>query len=505
MKKKLGILFLLIILVGAMFQINNLKIRNNCSEFVVKVNKNKISTKNTDKNKKDISSYMYKYNPEELGISENQLQYITYNLDYSKDKTITKPTRITKSQAISDVDFIFNVIKYSYGGYLYFGGDSTFLNAKEDIINTIKEYDNDVISVYELEKLILENINFIEDKHFTVNGRSPMTSIAYYSNENIEFNKSENGYYTIKDGSKYYIKSIDNSTNIEEYLKLSINKSGDLCYYLGILDDVDKENTLKVILSYDNKDISEDIELFHKSKSIASGYYKYIVKDKIPVMTIPRMFEKSSDDKISELFPESANLIKKYPIAIMDIRGNPGGQDIMSIEWFKNYTGQVPKTQSEGIILNSKINNYISKKILESRNYDDQIDELKDVYNMELERISLDENKWYLDESKEKRFKNDRLIFIIVDECVASSGENFVRYLKTLDNVIVVGTNTSGAYTSNKFNKTYLPNSKIQFDFGNNIIFADDIEEGVGLTPDIWSNDSDILEHIITLSNKLKN
>ena len=87
---------------------------------------------------------------------------------------------------------------------------------------------------------------------------------------------------------------------------------------------------------------------------------------------------------------------------------------------------------------------------------------------------------------------------------MASSAENFVRYLKTLDNVVVVGTNTSGTYVSNKFNKTYLPNSKIQFDFGNGITIANDIEEGIGLTPDIWSNDSDILENIINLANKLR-
>ena len=216
------------------------------------------------------------------------------------------------------------------------------------------------------------------------------------------------------------------------------------------------------------------------------------------------MYEKNSDDKISELFPESANLIKKYPIAIIDVRGNSGGKDIMSMEWFKNYTGEVPQVQSEVITLNSKINNYISKKILKSMDYDNQIDELKDEYDRDIERISLNENKWYLYESKEKRFENDRLIFVLIDECVASSGENFVRYLKTLDNVIVVGTNTWGAYLSNKFNKTYLPNSKIQFDFGNCITISNDIEEGIGLTPDIWSDDSDILDNIINMANKIR-
>lgn len=37
---------------------------------------------------------------------------------------------------------------------------------------------------------------------------------------------------------------------------------------------------------------------------------------------------------------------------------------------------------------------------------------------------------------------------------------------------MLVGTNTYGASVSNKFNKTYLPNSKIQFDFGNGITIS---------------------------------
>ena len=503
MRKKLCILFVFIILAGTALHVNNLQIRNNCRQFVTQVNENKIYPKN--KNKIDLSNYMYEYNPKELGIPKDKLKYITHTLDYSKDSSFTSPSTITKSKAVSDVDFIFNVIKYSYGGYSYFGGDSTFFKAKDNIINTIEEYDNDEISVYEFRKLLLENFEFIKDKHFTINNNSLMSSIVYYSNENIEFKKSEDGYYTLKDKEKYYIKSINNSESIDEYLKLSINKSGDLCYYLGILDDINTDHTLKVRLSSSNKEIVEYIELSHKNKSVATGDYEYIVKNKIPVITIPRMYEKSSDDKITELFIDSANSIKKYPIAIIDVRGNAGGQDIMPIEWFKNYTGDVPTSQKETITLYSRINNYILKKHLESINYEEQIDELKYAYNTELKRTSSNENKWYSYSSEEKRFENDKLIFVLIDECVASSGESLVRYLKTLDNVILVGTNTSGASISNKFNKTYLPNSKIQFEFGNCIVIFNDTEEGIGFTPDIWSNDSDILEDVIKLANKLRN
>lgn len=235
MRKKLCILFVFIILAGTALHVNNLKIKNNYRQFVTQVNENKIYPKNS--NKIDLSNYMYEYNPKELGIPKDKLKYITHVMDYSKDSSFTSPSTIAKSKAISDVDFIFDVIKYSYGGYSYFGGDSTFLKAKDNIINTIEEYDNDEISVYEFGKLLLKNFEFIKDKHFTINNNSLMSSIVYYSNENIEFKKSEDGYYTLKDKEKYYIKSINDSESIDEYLKLSINKSGDLCYYLGILDD----------------------------------------------------------------------------------------------------------------------------------------------------------------------------------------------------------------------------------------------------------------------------
>ena len=82
----------------------------------------------------------------------------------------------------------------------------------------------------------------------------------------------------------------------------------------------------------------------------------------------------------------------------------------MPIGWFKNYTGNVPKSQNETIILYSRINNYISKKSLKRIDYEEQIDELKYAYNTELKRISSNENKWYLYSSEEKRFENDKYI-----------------------------------------------------------------------------------------------
>jgi hypothetical protein len=116
-----------------------------------------------------------------------------------------------------------NLFRYSYAGYSYFGGDDTFEKAKENIIKSIDDYPKEKITSKELEKIIINNTDFIQDGHFRINNKSPLKKYYYYSNEDISLNKSTGGYYINKDDEKWYVKTINNSDNFEDYLKLSIN------------------------------------------------------------------------------------------------------------------------------------------------------------------------------------------------------------------------------------------------------------------------------------------
>ncbi|GAA0688688.1 MULTISPECIES: S41 family peptidase [Clostridium] len=142
-----------------------------------------------------------------------------------------------------------------------------------------------------------------------------------------------------------------------------------------------------------------------------------------------------------------------------------------------------------------------SKSAIELKNidYDKLTTELKDEYNKELKRSNSNSNKWYISKTEEKRHKNDTKIFVIVDDKVASTGEEFISYLKTLENIVVVGTNTSGSLLSNIYIRSQLPNSHINISFGNIITANKDFEEGKGFQPDVWIGNGDSLDRVLKL------
>jgi len=184
------------------------------------------------------------------------------------------------------------------------------------------------------------------------------------------------------------------------------------------------------------------------------------------------MYDIDSEDNSIELFSKSALTLKDEPVIILDIRGNYGGQDIGALTWFENFTGEELQIENQSIQLCSLINNYVTKQAMKNVNYETLPIALKEEYNKEVERANNNINKWYSSKTEEKFHNNDTKIFVLIDDDVASSGECFISYLKTLENVVVVGTNTSGVFLSNLYTISQLPNSHININFGNTITFT---------------------------------
>ncbi len=114
--------------------------------------------------------------------------------------------------------------------------------------------------------------------------------------------------------------------------------------------------------------------------------------------------------------------------------------------------------------------------------------------------INYSNNKWYIEipENKENNLiKNDTKIFVLIDSNTASSGEAFIELLKNIENVIFVGTNTSGVLIGEASVECVLPNSKITIIYGSNLRLYNGFTEGVGFEPDIWINSYDSLDRVL--------
>ena len=84
---------------------------------------------------------------------------------------------------------------------------------------------------------------------------------------------------------------------------------------------------------------------------------------------------------------------------------------------------------------------------------------------------------------------------------VCPAGEGFVNALRTLDNVVFVGSKTRGCWEVGKVTKKFLPNSNILLNFGGKLFVNKNIEsiDGVGYEPDLWLDNQNTVERVIKL------
>ncbi|GEM_PF-368609 len=427
-------------------------------------------------------------------LQEDTLTSEEYEKLFLTDYKNENKTTITKVQATSDIALYFKALKCNYAPYNYYGGDEIFLKAKENLLKLIS--DKDTISVDELTKYMKNSTSFLPDRHFYIGKHSHSldnTSMYYYS-PTIEIHRNSIGYYSKYGNVNYYIKNINNDADIEKYIKLSVNSKGELIYNLGLLkvylgEDV---SSIKVTFYRGSMEYHKNIEL-----KLAGNYPgeiapspEYFRIDTIPILSIRNMPYHISTDGLD--FTESANKIKDAPVSIIDLRGNHGGDILAAFDFIKERFGVTAESNGLFLLLYGRADAPLS--------YYDYNGLDGDVKTMNLEKMDEYYYSHTPNESSTLNY-NDNLIFVLTDKETSSAAEFFVENLKDFTNVVVVGTNTYGMLESSNIELGYLPNSHIEFSYGNWLRVYDEsfFKEGEGLKPDIWVDGQDALDLTLKL------
>lgn len=290
---------------------------------------------------KEYSQYLTNYAPTELGIAPEQLIYLepalaglpTYSL-HGKN--------VAKEDAISDVKFLFQVLKHSYAGYLYFGDFEKWENVRNNMINQINAYP-DELPVFTLQQILMSNLQFIQDGHFLINGSSIIERDIYYYNEAFKIQEDSKGFYLYLNRHKWYIESVQDDKDVKQYVKSSLDQSGHMCKYIGILSGTPYTAvTLKLNSGVEFKEIRVELKAsqgkVYSQKKSSKGY-NYRKINNIPVFTMNSFI---GTDNL-ETYKKAARQAKNEEFIILDLRGNSGGQTVIPTTWFENFTGRLPK------------------------------------------------------------------------------------------------------------------------------------------------------------------
>lgn len=422
--------------------------------------------------KGQVESYV-RSDKSKLLTPEEKNKYVTPPLSNVKPNA----TIVTREQAIEDVKICFKGFYTYYGPYEYFGADK-FENAEKKAINAVNELSDSEegqILDTELYDIILSSLDFIIDSHarLTCSSRGGLLTILnkkeYYSYyvKDIVFRKDDVGYYTLANGNKWYLKDV-NGGDFSEYLKVTIDESGELVYALVRIANPDAESLEGDTFTIQRGNVAYIHNIlwskYDTRRSTGETTTGVRIENGVPIIHA-RSFGR---DKSSELekYSASGRQMKKQKLFVIDLRGNGGGNTIYNETFVQNYSGK--KSSSAQIFGYAAL-------------YDD-----KTVLNLN---------------ASQYQHQNDRnKKLVLIDKDSASAAEWAYGDFETFSNTLFVGTNTMGCLLSASGYSLKLPNSTIvvnifpsYLDFYNNH-YNGQHPEGIGLMPDVFVNSTEALD-----------
>lgn len=417
----------------------------------------------------------------ELDLFNIDFSYLTASVEGSSDALTSKEIKelmkehkgkstLTYKEAKYDIETFFNAIKYGYALYNYYG-ESKFEKAKNACLKAIKGKTK--ITKKELTNILYKNSMFMVDGHCgierKINGFDTKNDYEYYYS-GIYFSKDEKGYYKKYSGKKYYFESCnEKNASIER----TLTSSGKIKYQLILNLPTSKVNKKsKVTLKTDSGAVKTLTASWKKEKDAVFDHSdnKYVRKGDIFYIDVNSFFTNLDKQK----FVASADKAKKSKAVIFDIRGNGGGSFEATVEWIKRFTGNVPAIPKFRLIKNTSFNPY----------------EYLEGEEMELQCSNL------------QVVDNSIPVYILIDDLTASAAEHSLCLLRSMKEVIVVGTNTVGAQASMERTTLYLPESGISFDMTTGASLEYNYEknkleiiDGKGYKPDVWCESKNALDY----------
>ncbi|WMM23845.1 S41 family peptidase [Tissierella sp. MB52-C2] len=288
-----------------------------------------------------------------------------------------------------------------------------------------------------------------------------------------------------------------------------MDEDGNIIYSLGTLSNKDNFSIpMTLLLESGRLTLEKKISLFeyiplYKENNSSYQYYEV---DNIPILQVNSLCRTTASDNTIESFIENSKTLKEKDTVIIDLRGNIGGNMLNVEKWYEGFTGTKLRKDiiESGLYTNTSID--LSKDKFESK--ENEPDNIKDDC---LETISRYENKRYfpgwspIEYVDFKPIDNKTNIFILMDKKTSSAAEFLIYYLKKLNNVTLIGTNSNGCMLTGNCNSAVLPYSNIRISISHKIYINRDFHniDGLGILPDLWVKPGQSLNKVINHIKKV--
>jgi len=411
--------------------------------------------------------------------------------------------------AINDIIWLFDELRYFYGAYIFMGGDNAFNRVRDDLIETMRHWGNPFIYTHEL----LYEIGFylypvLNDRHAYMIYNDHFYWFGHYYgflfyhgqfyNNPSGFNRGVGMPYVTRLSFPFHFGF--NNLCIESSFRLSLcNVSGEFVYTIVIpfYDSWYYHRRLPNFITIHYHDDSIEtvpIQIMHQyyptmdAMQMARRTAPSLVDiNGIPVVTIPAMWDgfyhASEARRFRQQLNDIASSLYNEPIVIIDIRNNQGGLLDIPVNFFYNLMRiNVPPNFS---FVSVGDYHHVTNQ-LEVVIFGDLKNHMFGALPMTPSQFGY--NQTLLQFVDDGIVYNDTLIILLTNHLTESAGEFMTDILFNIENTLVIGTNTGGTFVSTYGRASVLPRSRIRFYFNCTYLIhpPNHFSEGLGIAPDIW-------------------
>ena len=404
--------------------------------------------------------------------------------DEIKALVTNHPTRqsVSRDDALVDIDLLFRALHNAYAAYYYFGEDK-FDAAEAEVKAWVQK--QKTVNVEKLGQTINTALQFVQDAHFAIrpgeeNVKQQKAWYSYIGTEQSFF-KDDSGYYRMIDGEKWYVDSLSNkSCEMSPVLRAN----GSLGYAPTLLCHGKAGSSDTITLRNGDGVTRTDKIVWKANESLlddtwdrSSACYRYLEENGILYLSIRLFDSRRFADTVLPEYAASGSKAKNCKLVIYDLRSNGGGDDRYARTWTQNFTGAKsvePKVAAGN--RGSKLGNAAGFNWMSVGIFDGGV-------------------------SRGNWLPNDIPVIVLMDSRCGSSGESALTFAKTMDNVIVIGSNSAGYQLCGNVYDYSLPCTGITACFGVSLSFYGSMDnvDYKGYEPDLWCNPKTALQSVLNM------
>lgn len=404
--------------------------------------------------------------------------------DEIKALVTNHPTRqsVSRDDALADIDLLFRALHNAYAAYYYFGEDK-FDAAEAEVKAWVQK--QKTVNVEKLGQTINTALQFVQDAHFAIrpgeeNVKQQKAWYSYIGTEQSFF-KDDSGYYRMIDGEKWYVDSLSNkSCEMSPVLRAN----GSLGYAPTLLCHGKAGSSDTITLRNGDGVTRTDKIVWKANESLlddtwdrSSACYRYLEENGILYLSIRLFDSRRFADTVLPEYAASGSKAKNCKLVIYDLRSNGGGDDRYARTWTQNFTGAKsvePKVAAGN--RGSKLGNAAGFNWMSVGIFDGGV-------------------------SRGNWLPNDIPVIVLMDSRCGSSGESALTFAKTMDNVIVIGSNSAGYQLCGNVYDYSLPCTGITACFGVSLSFYGSMDnvDYKGYEPDLWCNPKTALQSVLNM------